>query len=236
MELTDLIKHEEARSVAYKNIAACYYLPAIGLHKTLIELQEHIETLDSEAFHCVGRMGSEFIGLGDEIDGLCVDYARLFVGPYALLAPPYGSVYLDGERKVMGNSTSDVRSRYREAGLEISAGFKEPPDHIAAELEFMHFLVFKEVEAALNDDMDRAIEYVDQQRSFLSNHLAAWVPRFTHRVRKSATTTFYKNLARATDLFICHEVDHIFSNPSGPCADKGQGPANGKPWERSRSQ
>ncbi|MBM2831889.1 MAG: torD6, partial [Dehalococcoidia bacterium] len=41
----------------------------------------------------------------------------LFVGPYRLLAPPYWSAYLEDARVVMGDSTMDVKNRYREEGL-----------------------------------------------------------------------------------------------------------------------
>ena len=58
----------------------------------------------------------------------------------------------------MGDSTMDVRMRYGDARLELAADFKEAPDHIAAELEFMHFLIFKEIAVTLRYDMDRAIE------------------------------------------------------------------------------
>lgn len=217
--MDDLIKSEKARSSAYRGIAECYYMPGVGTHKTLAGLKRQFEILDSEASPQVALMVNEMIAEESEIDDLCVDYARLFVGPYALLAPPYGSVYLDGERQVMGNSTLDVRKRYGDAGLALSPHFKEPPDHIAAELEFMHFLVFNEIEAALQGDRDRSTNYVDQQGLFLYHHLAAWVPQFVHQVLKHAESGFYKNLAMATDLFIKDEYDRFFSCQSG--ADVG---------------
>ncbi|MBW2600841.1 MAG: molecular chaperone TorD family protein [Deltaproteobacteria bacterium] len=217
MNIADLTKYEKARSSAYKGLAECYHMPGSGLNKTLIQLERQLEALGSEASPHITLMRSECIGRGNEIDDLCVDFAKLFVGPYALLAPPYGSVYLDGERKIMGGSTMDVRIRYANAGLELSAHFKEPPDHIAAELEFMHFLIFKEIEATLRYDMDRTIKYLDQQEAFLENHLAAWVPQFARHVVENANTDFYKHLAQATDLFIKHEYDHILACTSRSC-------------------
>ena len=66
-----------------------------------------------------------------DLEALTIDFARLFVGPYKLLAAPYGSVYLDSGRTTMGDSTLDVKSRYCEAGLNAATNFKEAPDHIA---------------------------------------------------------------------------------------------------------
>ena len=39
---------------------------------------------------------------------MVVDYAALFVGPFELPAPPYGSVYLERSQRVMGDSTMKV--------------------------------------------------------------------------------------------------------------------------------
>ena len=36
------------------------------------------------------------------VETLMLDYSRLFLGPFSILAKPYGSVYLDGEKIVMG--------------------------------------------------------------------------------------------------------------------------------------
>ena len=100
------------------------------------------------------------------IEELAIDHARLFVGPFALLAPPYGSVYLEGERRLMGDSTLAVGECYREVGLEVAAGFNGTPDHIAAELEFMHFLVVKELEALAGGDLVRAQHFRQKQKLF----------------------------------------------------------------------
>jgi TorA maturation chaperone TorD len=222
MNVADLLKYETARSGAYKGLAGCYHVPNNGLHNALVELEYHLGTLGSEAATHITLMRSEWLGRGDEIDDLCVDFARLFVGPYTLLAPPYGSVYLDGERKVMGDSTMDVRMRYGEVGLEVAAHFKEAPDHIAAELEFMYFLILKEAEAISHSDFEQALDFLKKQQEFLSLHQALdflkkqqeflslhignWVSEFADRVERNAETQFYKQLARTTKVFVSKDL------------------------------
>ena len=198
MNFADLLKYEKARSSAYKGLSECYHMPNAGLFKILTQLERQLEILDSEASPHITLMRGEFNGRGNEINDLCVDFARLFVGPYALLSPPYGSVYLEGERKVMGNSTMDVRMRYGDAGLELAADFKEPPDHIAAELEFMYYLSFKEVEAFSNSNIETAIGFIQKQKSFLEDHLMAWMPEFINSIIKYAESPFYPNLAKSS--------------------------------------
>jgi TorA maturation chaperone TorD len=124
------------------------------------------------------------------------------VGPYKLLAAPYGSVYLDGERKMMGDSTLDIQNRYREAGLGTAGNFKDAPDHIAAELEFMYYLIFKEIEFFSNSDLEAAVGFIRKQNSFLEDHLMAWVPEFVGNVIANAANPFYPNLANATRAFL----------------------------------
>lgn len=78
---------------------------------------------------------------------LAVEYARLFVGPFGLRAPPYGSVYLDNQRSVMGPSTMETIRCYEDEGLARDDEFNELPDHIVVELEFMYYLSYRQVEA-----------------------------------------------------------------------------------------
>jgi len=102
----------------------------------------------------------------------------------------------------MGDSTLDVKNRYREAGLNTAKNFKEAPDHIVAELEFMYYLIFKEVEALSSSDTEAAIGCIQKQRSFLEDHLMSWVPEFAGNIIEHAETLFYQNLAKATETFL----------------------------------
>ena len=91
------------------------------------------------------------------------------MGPYRLLAPPYGSVYLEKNRRVMGDSTMDAKKRYQEAGLKLT--LKEAPDHVAIEMEFMYYLIYREIEAFINtNESDIALDLTNQN-DFLQNNL-----------------------------------------------------------------
>ena len=208
MRLEPFIQHEEARGKAFSLVSECYRLPSQDLPNVLRDLHAIMGDLCEGAIQHISNMREES-ERKDHLVDLKADYARLFSGPYTLLVPPYGSVYLDGERKVMGNSTVEVRGIYRRAGVDISEDFHDAPDHIAAELEFMYFLIFKEVEALGQSNVARALEFIEQQRAFLTDHLCAWVPEFTIKVEKLAATEFYKNLARATRDFLEENLDAL---------------------------
>jgi TorA maturation chaperone TorD len=190
--------NNEYRRDSYKLLSECYYLPDAGLVKRL-------NTLDTSRGGLYADIVKYCPKIGD-IDSLIIDYTKLFVGPYGLLAPPYGSMYLEDNDRVMGNSTMDARNRYAEEGLDIC--LKEAPDHIAIELEFMYFLIFKEIEATKNNDLNNASRYREKQRAFLENHLGAWIPEFAGKVEANAQTKFYKNIARITEYCIDNDINN----------------------------
>ncbi len=201
MESKNLLNYESSRMAAFQLLSECYMLPDTGLSAILDNLEGRLANVSEPAAKCVSRMRKE-IENDQNFKALKVDFARLFVGPYKLLAAPYGSVYLDAGRTIMGDSTLDVKSRYREAGLDTAKNFKEAPDHIVAELEFMYYLILKEVEAFSNSDIETAIDFIQKQRSFLEDHLMSWVPEFAGNIIEHAETLFYQNLAKATETFL----------------------------------
>jgi len=212
METDELLSRERARGEAYKLLAECYYLPTPELMQKLIDLEQQMAGVCTEAMLYIREMHEEIKRL-DDLDALSLDFSRLFLGPYKMHAPPYGSVYLDGERQIMGESTLEVRNIYREAGLDISSDFRNPPDHIAAELEFMYFLTLKEIEAIENSDIEATFSFIEKQRVFLREHLGAWVFDFADSIEEKAETDFYKNLARATKAFIEQNFDELSDLP-----------------------
>jgi len=210
MEVEIFMRQEAIRSEIYRLLAHCYYPPDESLSGTIMDLDKKLGQVDLKTRQDMNWRGKKILK-ADSIEELKVEYARLFIGPYSLLAPPYGSVYLESERRIMGNSTMDVINRYRQSGLDVAQDFKDAPDHIAAELEFMHFMIFKEMEAANQGDVNGVLTALLDQQSFLDQHLGAWVQEFAGNVVDNAKTSFYRNLARATETFIKDDYQVISS-------------------------
>ncbi|MFO7555410.1 MAG: molecular chaperone TorD family protein [Desulfobacterales bacterium] len=201
METKKIINRELSRMEAFRLLSECYFLPNPVLSEVLDNLELLLGNVSKSASNCVRHMRKEAEN-GLDLEALKIDFAKLFVGPYKLLAAPYGSVYLDDGRTLMGNSTLDVKNRYREEGLDTGKNFKDAPDHITAELEFMYYLIYKEIEAVSNSDMEAAIGFIQKQKCFLESHLIAWVPEFAGNIIENADTLFYQNLAKATQSFL----------------------------------
>ena len=210
MNTQNFFDHEHLRLEAYRLLADGYYVPGQRFLDGLAKLEVCMGQVGGKAAEYVDKMKAD-IGPLDDPEYLKVDHARLFVGPFNLLAPPYGSVYLEGERLLMGASTADVQERYKASGLDMSVDFKDAPDHIAAELEFMHFLIFKEMEASSQSDVNGTVTCMLNQQTFLEVHLGAWVSEFAANVVGNAKTSFYRNLARATETFIKEDY-HLLSS------------------------
>ena len=226
MKTDDFLAHEHLRMDVYRLLTDCFHLPNENLKQNWVRLSSTMDMLGEEAAQHALVKKDNLDGM-DDLDSLKIDYARLFVGPYTLAAPPYGSVYLEGKRLVMGNSTMDAQKRYRNAGLNIAGEFKEAPDHIAVELEFMYFLIFKEIEAAGHSKMEAFVNYLKEQQAFLEDHLGDWQSEFTEKVIANSATEFYKALAKTTNIFIKQDLQLLQKyNESGGLNENSQILAN----------
>ncbi|MBU1567573.1 MAG: molecular chaperone TorD family protein [Proteobacteria bacterium] len=182
------------RSDCYKLLAACFYEPD---KKLLLEEKvcENLGTLLAHLAPDVGKLASDVaLALQDSSqEQLTVDYAALFIGPFELIAAPYGSVYLEKSRRVMGDSTLGVLRFYQDAGLAVDVS--EPPDHIVIELEFMYYLAGREASAVADGFADDAAGYREQQVRFLSKYLQPWVLDLCRSISSGTTNPFYRSLA-----------------------------------------
>lgn len=196
MDIQDLITREKKRGDCYRLLAACFYPP----DKTLLMEEDCIGRLSSllgdvcpEAERFALSMAESLLQTPEE--ELAVEFAKLFVGPFELRAPPYGSVYLDEGRRLMGDSTLQVIEFYRDAGLVLDEEFKELPDHIAAELEFLYYLIHQEVEALEHAELERASHFMRQQALFTDRFLGPWIPTFCGQIKEHTDSAYYSALA-----------------------------------------
>ena len=98
---------------------------------------------------------------------------------------------------LMGESTMAVQELYAEGGFEIDEDFRELPDHIAVELEFLYLLIYDENEARRNGDAAALAEILALRRRFLDAHLGRWVGPFTAAVASRRAKQFLPRACRA---------------------------------------
>lgn len=138
-------------------------------------------------------------------------FNRLFVGPMALLAPPFASVWLEPEPLLMGKSTLDARHVYQMLGLQTPQPNKLPDDHVSLELDAL---------LAMQTAMEQAhsIELRELWRFFLQRHVLLWMPRFCARILELESTP-PAVAAMAGELSTWLEaVQNILACDEGPAA------------------
>ncbi len=189
---------EEARAAARSHL---YRLLADGFvypDRPLFEIIKAGRYRDDAAKTCLALsydLASEsdnLVASGDYV-AFQAEYLRLFeVGQGIPPCPLYSGIYRGGRKTVM----EELARFYNYFGLSIEKGGGELPDHLTTELEFLHFLAFKEL-AALQREED-PMPYRRAQADFLERHLASWLPALEARLRGLGSPPFYLALTHIT--------------------------------------
>jgi TorA maturation chaperone TorD len=218
MNMTDRSQNESRRSECYRLLAALFYPPERSQllnDQTCLTLAGLLsEIYPNAAASAQAAIMQEQLTALDE-NQLQVDHATLFVGPFALKAAPYGSIYLEQGRRLMGDTTLAAMDLYAEAGLHLT--LKEPADHIVIELEFMHYLTALAAEALAAGHEDTVAELAGKQHHFLKEHLGAWVPAFCAATAREADTLYFRALADCLLAFVCAEIQHFNLDMNAAC-------------------
>lgn len=127
-------------------------------------------------------LAARFSTRGDET--LPEAFQRLFVGPWALPAPPWGSVWLDRENVLFGDSTLALRQWMRENGIAFDCEQNEPEDHFGTLLMLGAWL--------RENSRDEAWQQL------LAWHVLPWATRFLQLFIQHAAHPFYQALGQLT--------------------------------------
>lgn len=148
-------------------------------------------------------------------DDIEAEFIRVFdVGPGGPPCPFRESVYHGSRMSTM----EELVRFYNHFGLSTTQGQeRELPDNLCTELEFMHFLTFKEV-VALQEGQDPS-PYRRAERDFLVRHLAEWLPMLLERLdefigkdyKKVNKTVlhFYRELLGLAGKFAQRDLEHV---------------------------
>lgn len=155
----------------------------------------------------VGRLldyAGDLDGLLQEIlatapERLRADYSGLFeVGSQGPPVP----IREDLQTGQLGSTREDIVRFYDYFGYALSEKFAWAPDHLSVELEFMHYLCYREAEAG-----DDALSYQLAQRDFTERHLVRWLPALATAVEKHAGGTLYGRIVAALRQFVASDYD-----------------------------
>ncbi|WPM86035.1 Tat proofreading chaperone DmsD [Apirhabdus apintestini] len=113
-------------------------------------------------------------------------YQRLFIGPWALPSPPWGSVWLDRESVLFGDSTLALREWMQQHGISHHGNLNEPEDHFGLLLMLAAWLA-----------EEQQFNRVDE---LLAWHLFPWSERFLACFIKGAEHPFWQGVGELARL------------------------------------
>ena len=186
------------RANAYHSLAAAFRQPGEWRGGEPQALEQHFKEFGGELAELSEKVAFAWNQAISEPQNIEIAFAKLFLGPFEILAPPYAAIYLDTERRLMGPVSLYAATAYAAAGLDQVGEVREIPDHIIIELEFMYFLSFS---ASSSEDVDFEI----QQGKFWSEHLGKWLPPFAKSIAVAKVHPFYDALAQLLSKFIEYE-------------------------------
>jgi DMSO reductase family type II enzyme chaperone len=203
-----------ARSAIYNTLSLCFTYPDGKVCSWILEGKWIEEIKEAASLLTEGGVEKHLQSLNDFLAGereaisleLSREYTRLFINAFPhVVAPPYGSVYMEKDGLVFGKFTSEVLRFYHETGLTLKEDLHDLPDHIAHELEFMGILTAQEAQASGSEK----VKLEETQMNFLSRFVLPWVPSFCQKLSEKSRLGFYRILADLTGEFIQLEKNYL---------------------------
>ncbi len=135
---------------------------------------------------CEGLIGFRAANANELTERLKRGYSLLFLAPGAKVPVwPYEAAFLyvasgrAGAPSLFRSPvTLDVEDMMRAAGVKMAADDKEPCDSIWHEFAYLSFVFGSAAQAVLDEDEERAKEWLGHGRSFVEKHVVPWVPAF----------------------------------------------------------
>jgi DMSO reductase family type II enzyme chaperone len=163
----------------------------------------------------------DFTGLAEPgpDDELAVEYTRLFdVGAGAPPCPLYEGVYGGARMKTM----EECVRFYHHFGLALPEAPRELPDHLVTELEFLHYLAFREAEALEGGEDPGA--WRRAARDFALRHPARFLGKLEARLARAGAMPFFRALAGRLAGFVAHDAARLVALEGPPPAGAAAAP------------
>lgn len=203
MEYQEFCKIEQARATAFNVFSALLCQPEEDLiTETSIfkTLSSAYEILDPDHIEYISEMEKALKKYS--VKELLVEYSKLFIGPFKLVAPPYSAVYFGTGDTLMSDETLWVINFYNECGLQFDVKVKNMPDHIAVETEFLYYLVYNEIKELQSNHRKKSHNLWKHQSKFYNKHYRNWVPEFCEKVINGTENEYYKALSVCLNGFV----------------------------------
>lgn len=123
-----------------------------------------------------------------DADALAWQFSVLFEGQGDMPVPPWGSVWLERDNLLMGDTTAEYRAFLQSHGMAFDARHTEPEDQFGLMLLAYSTLLEQGNDAAAN--------------TLLETHLLPWGYRYLALLHANTISPFYSRLAAVAECYL----------------------------------
>lgn len=219
-----------ARSTIYQFLALCFAEPNERTFHILTDkeyiasIQESLETylaidringaLDPSSMLKIPLLIEDCI-MEKSLEDIKTEYTKRF-GTFVSSkeCPIYETFYGKLDIFQQTQELADISGFYRAFDLKHSEDVKKDKfDHLSVELEFLHYLTYKEAYALENHGDDQVSICVNAEKKFMKEHLGRWIGLFTVLVNKHSKEGFYACSANLLKDFVELEWKYLRVKP-----------------------
>ncbi len=213
IEISENVEDLLAASQIYQFLSTCLLEP----NKKALEMLNNEEYM-AEVKSCISTGGSvemlepfELLQKaldGNDVENLEWGYRATFGGAtVAMDCPPYEMYYSGSQIWQQTQDLADISGMYKAYGIEMEEDTTTTRwDHVAVELEFLHFLTYKLAYSIENHSEEQQESCLSGKKKFLYAHIGRWIKAFTTSVVKKTPEDFYRQAATLASLFIHIEM------------------------------
>jgi DMSO reductase family type II enzyme chaperone len=209
------------RSQAYRVLALAFRHPDRDTVRALSEAATALAAVG--AGRLPGPVREGLADLATALDAATLeDVQEQYVGTFGHVTVPdcplYETACGAGDPFLQPQTLADLAGFYRAFGLEMAGEAHERADHLSVELEFMHYLAYREAYALERHGPERTATVRDAQGRFLEAHLGRWAPIVARAVSARSEGTLGA-AARVLERLLADEVEGRGISPAPVVAE-----------------
>ncbi len=215
--MEELTKYMLLRANLYRLLSAAWHKePASGWIQKLHEFIPVFESICNETGEMTMLKGIDYLKqVPCDIDEKA--YASLFAYIFLVtdinsdIKPitPHESVYLSAKGLAKQEPWEKVYKCFVDESIGVNGNFKEPEDHISAEMAFIAHLSEESATLAAADDKAGFRKKLLSQQQFLENHLSLWVDLLNDHMAKMTQDCLYLAAANLTAGLVHADTEFI---------------------------
>ncbi len=230
-----------ARKLVYAFLRSAFAEPPRNETLAALRCGDHLETmggmLSDRTLAALREYARSAPGVPELQQQARQEFMNLFKVPGGQYVTPYESVFRDahdvGGQKIkgllMGQSAIDVQKWYRLAAVEISDDYKDLPDHICLEMDYLAHLCAKEQEFAANHDHAKLMRTWEMQRDFLAGHVVRWIGALRDKIHEKSQHPYFRAVADMAVEFVSSDLatlENVIGESTGKPAPDYKEPAS----------